>query len=157
METEQSSGVTVIESSKPDVDYMLNYKYSPECQMSPRVDDSLSPIHLFFRDHTGTIFAILTILVCYLAILLPEPASSWLSCFLKLHGAVYTENGVVYQKDLKDVCTVVGLTVALTVLRYFLCHTLFRLIAKWLKIEDTIEKPQLVHKTEVGTLSFVNA
>ena len=124
--------------------------------MTHRVDDSLSPIHLFFRDHTGTIFAILTLFVCYLAILLPEPASRWLSCFLELHGAVYTENGVVYQKELKDICTVAGLTVALTVLRYFLCHTLFRLIATWLNIEDTIEKPQLVHKTEVVSLSLVN-
>ncbi|KAK8832049.1 hypothetical protein WA577_005146, partial [Blastocystis sp. JDR] len=138
MEIKQSSGVTVIESSKPEIDYMINYK----------VDDSMSPLHLFFRDHTGTIFTIVTIAVCYFAILFPEPVSRWLSSFFTLHGAIYSSDGVVYEKDIRDICTVVGLTVGLTVLRYFLCHTLFRLIAKWLHIEDTLEKPQLVHKTE---------
>lgn len=56
----------------------------------------------------------------------------------------------LYQKDIKDICTVVSLTILLTMIRYFLCHTLFNLIAKWLHIEDTLEKPQAIHKTEVG-------
>lgn len=150
MEMQQSSGVTVIESSKPKIDYMINYKLVHSLFLSCRVDDSMSPLHLFFRDHTGTIFTIILIVVCYFAILFPEPVSTWLSSFLTLHGAIVTEDGIAYEKDIKDICTVVGLTVGLTVLRYFLCHTLFRLIAEWLHIEDTLEKPQLVHKTEAG-------
>ena len=150
MEMQQSSGVTVIESSKPKIDYMINYKLVHSLFLSCRVDDSMSPLHLFFRDHTGTIFTIILIVVCYFAILFPEPVSTGLSSILTLHGAIVTEDGIAYEKDIKDICTVVGLTVGLTVLRYFLCHTLFRLIAEWLHIEDTLEKPQLVHKTEAG-------
>lgn len=157
MDIKQSSGVTVIESSKPEIDYMINYKWMPVALFRCRVDDSMSPLHLFFRDHTGTIFTIVTIAVCYFAILFPEPVSRWLSSFFTLHGAIYSNDGVVYEKDIRDICTVVGLTVGLTVLRYFLCHTLFRLTAKWLHIEDTLEKPQLVHKTEVGFSLFCHS
>ena len=67
-----------------------------------------------------------------------------------MHGGRVIDGNYEYQKDIKDIYTVITLTIMLTVLRYFLCNTLFRLIATSLKIENTLEKPQAVHKTEVS-------
>lgn len=109
----------------------------------------MSSVHLFFRDYTGTIVTVLLIICCYVAIILPEEWSQWLYPFFILHGGVYKDGVFFYQKDIKDICTVISLTILLTVIRYFLCNTIFRLVARVLKIENTLEKTQVVHKTEV--------
>lgn len=112
----------------------------------------MSTLHLFFRDHTGTILTIITLLLSYGVIIFPQEWIQWLYPFFQLHGGVYIDGQFVYRKDIKDIYTVASFIVLLTVLRYFLCNTLFQLIAKWLKIEDTLEKPQAIHKTEVFTI-----
>ena len=116
----------------------------------------MSPIHLFFRDHTGTILTFLVIIASYLVIVLPSTFTGWLTPFFCLHGATVVDGTTLYEKSIRDIFTVASLTILLLILRYFLCHTVFRLIARWLKIEDSLERPQVVHKCEVFLLKSVH-
>lgn len=84
-----------------------------------------------------------------MSIILPDSLTNWLRPFFSLHGAFYEDGQILYHKDIKDLYTLVSLTILLTVLRSFLSKSLFCLIAKWLHIENTLEKPQAIHKTEV--------
>lgn len=116
------------------------------------IDDSMSPIHLFFRDYTGTILAYIAIISFYLVIVLPSSWVSWLTPFFQIHGKIDVEGQTLYEKSINDLYTVVSFTFLLLIVRYFLCNTLFSLIAKWLKIENSLENPQIVHKCQVFTL-----
>ena len=110
--------------------------------------DTFSPLHLFFRDYTGTITTIILITTCYFVIVLPSSWTQWLQPFLQLHGSTLTDTAVLYKKDMKDICTLTSLVLLLIVIRDFLCNTLFKHIAHWLKIQNTPEKPQSIHKCE---------
>ena len=115
----------------------------------------MSPIHLFFRDYTGTILTYITIVSLYLVFVLPNSWVSWLTPFFQIHGKIEIEGQILYEKSINDLFTVVSFTFMLLIIRYFLCNTLFSLIAKWLKIENSLENPQIVHKCQVfALLSF---
>lgn len=110
----------------------------------------MSPLHLFFRDYTGTILTYITIISLYLVIVLPHSWVSWLTPFFEIHGKIEVEGQTMFEKSINDLYTVVSFTFLLLIIRYFLCNTLFSLIAKWLKIENSLENPQIVHKCQVA-------
>lgn len=132
---------------------MINYKYHPINSITSSIDDSMSPLHLFFRDYTGTILTYIAIISFYLVIVLPSSWVSWLTPFFQIHGKIDVESQTLYEKSINDLFTVASFTFLLLIVRYFLCNTLFSLIAKWLKIENSLENPQIVHKCQVSTLS----
>lgn len=113
-----------------------------------RIDDTMSPLHLFFRDYTGTFFAIALILSLYVAMIFPN---SFIAGFFQLHGKVILEGKTLYAKSIHDIQTVITFATLLLTLRYFLSNTLFRLLAKTMGIRNSPSQPQIEHKCEVGS------
>lgn len=111
----------------------------------------MSPIHLFFRDYTGTFFAILLIVSLYFAMILPSSSSKWLKDFFRLHGEVEIDGQQLFAKSIHDIQTVFSLAVLLLTLRYFLSNTLFRLIAQVMNIHNSLDQPHIEHKCEVNS------
>lgn len=146
-----SSGIAAVDEAVKNPELMINYKYRPINSVTSSIDDSMSPVHLFFRDYTGAILAFIAIISFYLIIVLPSSWVSWLTPFFQIHGKIDVEGQTLYEKSINDLFTVVSFTFLLLIVRYFLCNTLFSLIAKWLKIENSLENPQIVHKCQVST------
>ena len=111
----------------------------------------MSPIHLFFRDYTGTFFAILLIVSLYFAMILPSSSSQWLKDFFRLHGEVEIDGQQLFAKSIHVIQTVFSLAVLLLTLRYFLSNTLFRLIAQVMNIHNSLDQPHIEHKCEVNS------
>lgn len=108
----------------------------------------MSPLHLFFRDYTGTFFTIALILSLYVAMIFPD---SFIARFFQLHGKVILEGKTLYAKSIHDIQTVITFATLLLTLRYFLSNTLFRLLAKTMGIRNSPSQPQIEHKCEVGS------
>ena len=106
----------------------------------------MSPLHLFFRDYTGTFFAIVLVLSLYVAMIFPD---SFIASFFQLHGKVVLEGKTLYAKSIHDIQTVITFATLLLTLRYFLSNTLFRLLAKTMGIRNSPSQPQIEHKCEV--------
>ena len=106
----------------------------------------MSPLHLFFRDYTGTFFAIALVVSLYSAMIFPN---SFIASFFQLHGQVTIEGRTLYAKSIHDIQTVITFATLLLTLRYFLSNTLFRLLAKTMGIRNSPSQPQIEHKCEV--------
>ena len=135
--------------SAPTSDLMINYKYYHVLEIIRRVNDSMSPLHLFFRDYTGAFFAAFILLLTYLAIVLPSSSGQWVHNLFQLHGMVEVDGKRVYTKSVNDIATVGMLTSILLALRYFLSNTLFRIITQKMGIQNSVDQPQIEHKCEV--------